>query len=123
MDMRLTDEQWAIVQSLIPSKRRPDGRGRPRVPSRMVLEGVLWVLWTGAPWKALPSDYPPYQTCHRRFQEWVSTATRLWAPRIGARVIYVDRCHRIYRISSANNVDQAISRAYRSQEPARAWHG
>ena len=37
-----------------------------------VSDGVLWILWTGAPWKALPSEYPPYQTCHRRMQEWVA---------------------------------------------------
>jgi hypothetical protein len=35
-----------------------------------VLNGVLWVLRTGAPWHDLPDRYPPYQTCHRRFQQW-----------------------------------------------------
>jgi transposase len=71
-DMQLTDEQWLVVEPLIPIPRpRKDGKGRPRVPARGVLEGVLWILWTGAPWKSLPSEYPPYQTCHRRFQEWV----------------------------------------------------
>ena len=34
------------------------------------MNGVLWVLRTGAPWHDLPSRYPPYQTCHRRFQLW-----------------------------------------------------
>jgi len=71
--MQLTDEQWAVVEPLIPKiTPRRDGKGRPRVPARSVLDGVLWILWTGAPWKALPSEYPPYQTCHRRMQEWVS---------------------------------------------------
>ena len=69
--MKLTNEQWEIVAPLVPEQRRRDGRGRPRVESRSVLEGILWVLWTGAPWRALPSEYPPYQTCHRRMQEWV----------------------------------------------------
>jgi transposase len=36
-----------------------------------VLDGILWVLRTGATWAALPDRYPPYQTCHRRFQQWV----------------------------------------------------
>jgi Putative transposase of IS4/5 family (DUF4096) len=36
-----------------------------------VLDGVLWILRTGAQWRALPKKYPPYQTCHRRFQQWV----------------------------------------------------
>jgi transposase len=70
--MQLTDEQWFVVEALIPvAKRRKDGKGRPRVSARAVLNGILWILWTGAPWKALPSEYPPYQTCHRRMQEWV----------------------------------------------------
>jgi transposase len=63
----------AVVAPLIPKiTRRRDGKGRPRVPARRVLDGVLWILWTGAPWKALTSEYPPYQTCHGRMQEWVS---------------------------------------------------
>jgi len=71
-DMQLTDEQWSVVEPLIPKpKVRKDRKGRPRVEARSVLDGMLWVLWTGAPWKALPSEYPPYQTVHRRMQEWV----------------------------------------------------
>ena len=46
-------------------------RGRPLQDTRAVLNGVLWILRTGAPWKDLPERYPPYQTCHRRFHSWV----------------------------------------------------
>ncbi|MER3421975.1 MAG: hypothetical protein C4293_00815 [Nitrospiraceae bacterium] len=68
----LTDEQWALLQPLIPApRRRPDGRGRPWQDTRAVLNGILWVLKTGARWQDLPTRYPPYQTCHRRFQHWV----------------------------------------------------
>jgi transposase len=35
------------------------------------MNGILWILRTGAPWKDLPQRYPPYQTCHRWFQQWV----------------------------------------------------
>jgi transposase len=70
--MRLTDEQWEVLEPLIPDPPcRPDGRGRPWRDKRSVLEGILWVLRSGARWKDLPDDYPPYQTCHRRFQHWV----------------------------------------------------
>lgn len=76
MRVDLTDEQWAIVEPLIPKpRRRKDGRGRPWRPARDVLNGVLWILRTGAPWHDLPERYPPYQTCHRRFQQWCRDKT------------------------------------------------
>jgi len=63
---RLTDAQWARIEPLLPRrKRREDGRGRPWRDSRFVLEGILWVLVSGARWKDLPrSEYPPHQTCY-----------------------------------------------------------
>ena len=71
--MDITDEQWAIVQRQLPE--RTSNRGRPRQDERAILNGILWVMRTGAPWGDLPDRYPPYQTCHRRFQEWVETGT------------------------------------------------
>jgi putative transposase of IS4/5 family DUF4096 len=68
--MDLTDKQWSIIAPLFEPKRRADGRSRPWREPRDVLNGVLWVLRTGAPWRDLPDRYPPYQTCHRRFQQW-----------------------------------------------------
>ncbi|WP_084473885.1 IS5 family transposase [Deinococcus pimensis] len=66
--MELTEPQWKVVELLFPP---PKATGHPRQDDRLVLEGVLWVLRTGAPWKDLPRRFPPYQTCHRRFQQWV----------------------------------------------------
>jgi len=68
--MDLTDAQWAVLEPLFRPKRRADRRGRPWQDTRAVLNGVFWVLRTGAPWHDLPSRYPSYQTCHRRFQHW-----------------------------------------------------
>jgi transposase len=68
----LTDAQWELLDSLIPEPpRRKDGRGRPWRGRREVLNGILFILRTGAPWADLPERYPLYQTCHRRFQQWV----------------------------------------------------
>jgi transposase len=67
----LTDEQWEVVEPVLRPSRRADKRGRPWQETRSVLNGVLWVLGTGAQWRELPEKYPPYQTCHRRFQQWV----------------------------------------------------
>jgi transposase len=70
--MDLTAEQWEVLKPIIAvPPRRADGRGRPWRDPRAVLNGILWILRTGAQWKDLPSRYPPYQTCHRRFQLWV----------------------------------------------------
>jgi transposase len=70
--MDLTNEQWTRIEPLVssPTPKR-DGRGRPARDPREVLNGILWILRTGAPWKDVPQRYPPYQTCHRRFQQWV----------------------------------------------------
>ncbi len=47
------------------------GEDGPWKPRRDVLNGILYILRTGAAWADLPERYPPYQTCHRRFQQWV----------------------------------------------------
>ena len=74
--MDLTDAQWEFIAPLLPRyRRRKDGRGRPRQDLREVLHGVLWILRTGAQWADLPDRYPPYQTCHRYFQEWSQDGT------------------------------------------------
>lgn len=70
--MDITNEQWELVRGIIfssiPMKKVS---GLPRADDRNILNGILWICRTGAPWKDLPDKYPPYQTCHRRFQEWV----------------------------------------------------
>jgi transposase len=74
--MDLTDEQWNVLKPLIPvPAKRADGRGRPRKDSRAVLNGILWILRTGAQWEDLPARYPSRSTCHRRFQEWIRDGT------------------------------------------------
>jgi transposase len=66
----LTDAQWELLDSLIPEPpRRKDGRGRPWRGRREVLNGILFILRTGAPWAGPPERYPRYQTYHRRFQQ------------------------------------------------------
>jgi transposase len=74
--MDLTDEQWDAIKGCFPEperKRTTAKGGRPYRDPRDVFNGVLWVLRTGAPWADMPARYPPYQTCHRRFQRWVDS--------------------------------------------------
>ena len=74
--MDLTDEQWESIREFVPGEERlrttPQG-GRPWRDPRDVLNGILWILRTGAPWADMPRRYPPYSTCHRRFQTWSRT--------------------------------------------------
>ena len=76
---RIPDDLWMEVQSLLPPEKR-GMNGRPVVPFRKVLDGILFVLRTGCQWKALPAEYGSGSTCHRRFQEWVRIGVfqRLW---------------------------------------------
>ena len=64
----LTDGQWNLIKDLF--VERPTG-GRPRVAPRPCLEGILWVLRSGARWKDLPTHFPSYPTCWRRLGEWM----------------------------------------------------
>ena len=57
----LTDAQWMLIEPIL----------RPWQNTQAVLNGILWVLGAGAQWRELPKKYPPYQTSHRRFQQWV----------------------------------------------------
>jgi len=78
---RIPDDFWAELQPLLPPTKPPGTPGRPIVPFRQVLDGVLYVLRTGCQWKALPREYGSGSTCHRRFQAWVEAGVfeRLWA--------------------------------------------
>lgn len=74
--MDLTEAQWAVLEPLLPKPRvRRDRRGRPWRDPRDVLNGILWILRTGAPWADLPPRYPSPKTCHRRFQRWREDGT------------------------------------------------
>ena len=67
----LTDERWSLIEALFDKPPVVATRGRPRRDEREVMNGVLWILRSGARWSDLPERFPPYQTCHRRFQQWV----------------------------------------------------
>lgn len=69
--LRISDAHWERIKHHFPEENIPDGRpGRKPVPTRQVLDAVLWILNTGAQWKMLPQSYPNYKTVHRRFQAW-----------------------------------------------------
>jgi transposase len=69
--LRLRDDQWDRILEHFHEEHVPDSRpGCKPVPTRAVLDAVLWILNTGAQWHLLPQCYPNYKTVHRRFQQW-----------------------------------------------------
>jgi transposase len=60
MRYELTDPEWAAIKPMLPNKPR----GVPRVNDRRVLNGIFWVLRSGAPWRDLPRSFGPYTTCY-----------------------------------------------------------
>jgi len=67
----VSDAQWDIIKDLFADPLPGKQGGRPRVDPRECLEGVIWVLKSGARWQDLPDRYPHYSTCWRRHNEWV----------------------------------------------------
>jgi transposase len=66
MRYELTDFEWSAIRLMLPNK----SRGVPRVDDRRVLNGIFWVLRSGAPWRDLPGSFGPYTTCYNRFVRW-----------------------------------------------------
>lgn len=82
----LTDEQWDLISEFFPEPPpRPQG-GRPPVPARLCVEGILWMLRSGARWKDLPKHFPSPSTCWRRHNEW--TTAGIWEC-IWSRLLHV----------------------------------
>jgi transposase len=66
MRYELSDYEWSVIRPMLPNK----SRGIPRVDDRRILNGIFWVLRSGAPWRDLPRNYGPQTTCYNRFVRW-----------------------------------------------------
>ncbi len=77
----LSDEQWEKLEPLLP--KRVEGRaGRRAKDHRMMLNGMLWIAKTGAPWRDLPERYGPWQSVATRFYRW--TRQGVWQTMLAA---------------------------------------
>lgn len=66
----IKDQDWERIQDLLPPENT--GEGRPSKPNREMLNGMLWKVKTGAPWRDLPVRFGPWKTVYSRFRLWSS---------------------------------------------------
>lgn len=72
----LTDKEWNLLEPMLPPERGREGR--PANDNRVVLNGILWRLRTGAPWREMPDRYGKWNSVYRRYSRW--TQGGIWGP-------------------------------------------
>src|SRR5262245_56444689 len=108
----LTDQQWKILDPLVPEPaRRRDGRGRPWKERRAVLNGILWVLRTGAPWVELPDradTISAYRRPGRAHQSRTAHYKKLGRKRVNSLLQSAGKLHCPLRRRRGHRHDQAV---------------
>lgn len=112
----LSDFEWSVIQPLLPQK----SRGVARVNDRRVLNGIFWVLRSGAPWRDLPERYGPRPTCYNRFVRWQRAG--IWAGLLDAMTAEYDgqiqmidstciRAHQQAATAKRSQIDHCLGRS------------
>jgi transposase len=68
--------EWRVLKPLIPDNKGK--KGRPSRDHRLVLEAILWVLRTGAPWRDIPQEFGSWNTAYTRFRRWIIKGNALF---------------------------------------------
>jgi len=125
----LTDEQWLLVDPLVP--RSTARTGRPPSDPRLMLDGIFWVLATGAPWRDLPERFGPWQTVYDHFAKWRKSG--VIAAVLEALQIKLDKAGLIdwelWCVDGANvratraaaGADKKVSRGTPTNRPTTLW--
>ena len=113
----LTDEQWERLAPLLPPQK--PRTGRPAEDHRRILNGMLWIHATGAPWRDLPERYGPWQTVATRFYRWVRAG--VWDRLLAALQQQGDATGKLDW--SAHSVDGTVIRAHQHAAGARRAKG
>ena len=107
----LTDQAWNVIAPLLPQPQQRGGQWRDH---RTVINGILWKLRTGAPWRDLPERYGPWQTCADRLYRWRRDGT--W-DRILAHV--QTKSDAVGEVIWEVSVDSSTARAHQHASGAR----
>jgi transposase len=106
----VSDELWALVAPLLPPEPPKPKGGRPRVPDRACLTGIIFVLRSGIPWEMLPQELGcgSGMTCWRRLRDWQETG--VW-----------ERLHRelLDRLGNADQIDWSRASLDSASIPAK----
>jgi transposase len=113
----LTDTQWERLKPLLPAEK--PRTGRPNHDHRRIINGILWIDRTGAPWKDLPERYGPVGTVSSRFYRWRKAG--IWQGILEALQARADRQGRVDW--SLHFVDSTIVRAHQHAAGARKAGG
>ena len=107
----LTDEAWREIEPLLPGNGR---RGKQWCDHRRVINGILWRLRTGAPWRDIPERYGPWQTSYDRFTRWRRDGT--WERLLGDVQTKSDA---VGEIEWTVSIDSTMARAHQHAAGAR----
>lgn len=111
----LTETAWTRIEPLLPAGRRRGGQWRDH---RQVINGILWKIRTGAPWRDLPERYGSWKTCHERLRRWTADGT--W-DRILDEVVVKDDA--VGNVEWTLSIDSSAVRAHQHAVGARKKGG
>jgi len=107
----ITDTAWERISPLLPEN---GSRGKQWRDHRRVVNGILWRLRTGAPWREIPERYGPWQTCYDRFVRWRRDGT--WEKLLSKAQTHSDA---VGEVEWEVSVDSSVSRAHQHAAGAR----
>lgn len=110
----MTDQEWERIAPLLPPTRSGK-RGHPFRDHRPVINAILWILRSGAPWEDLPDRYPPRSTCNDRLRRWQADGT--WDRVLQQLQAQADQNRNIIWVDDA--LDATIVRAHQHAAGAR----
>jgi len=109
----LTDAQWELIQPLLPPQR--PRTGRPALDHRLIVNAILWLTRTGAPWRDLPERYGSWKTVYSRFRRWSEQG--IWEQLFAALLEEAQRCGDLDW--DLHHIDSTIVRAHQHAAGAR----